>query len=241
MKFLDFIRKIRSGIRSFSQKEISNEYINWLCFVNAGMLSKGNIYCMDHAIKNLPSNNPIIEIGSFCGLSTNVISYLLKRYKLSNQIFNCDKWMFEGSETGGIIPESIDITFKDYREFVKESYIRNVEFFSNTNKPFTIELYSDDFFSTWNQNKKMKDIFGQEKQLGGNISFCYIDGNHTYDFVKRDFENTNKFLDIGGFILFDDSDDSNPFGLSKLMKEISKMEQYRLIMKNPNYLFKKIK
>lgn len=241
MDCLNLIKNIRYGISYLLQKKISNEYINWMGYANAGMLSGGNIYCMEYAIKNLPSNNPIIEIGSFCGLSTNVIGYFLRRYKLSNHFFNCDKWIFEGSVTGGIIPESIDITFENYREFVKGSYIRNIDFFSSKNKPYTIELNSDDFFSSWSQNEKLKDVFGRETQLGGNISFCYIDGNHTYDYVKRDFENTNKFLDIGGFILFDDSNDMDPFGLSKLMKEINKMEQFRLVMKNPNYLFKKIK
>lgn len=76
--------------------------------------------------------------------------------------------------------------------------------------------------------------------MGGSFSFCYIDGNHTYDYVRRDFENIDKYLDVGGYILFDDSADHNPFGLTKLMKEIMKKKNYKLIMKNPNYLFMKL-
>lgn len=234
------INNIRLGLNYFLRKDIDNQYIDWLSLANAGMLHKGNLFCMDYAIKNLPTTNPIIEIGSFCGLSTNVISYLLRHYNLSNKFFNCDKWVFEGTETGGIIPQSIDVSFEDYNDFVKASYIRNINFFSNSNKPFTIEEYSDDFFSLWEQNILVKDIFNRNVKLGGNISFCYIDGNHSYDYVKRDFENTDRFLDIGGFILFDDSDDTNPFGLLKLMKEVKRMKNYRLIIKNPNYLFQKI-
>jgi hypothetical protein len=45
---------------------------------------------------------------------------------------------------------------------------------------------------------------------------------------------------LGGFILFDDSSDKNPFGLTKLMKEIKAQKNYELVIKNPNYLFKKI-
>ena len=76
--------------------------------------------------------------------------------------------------------------------------------------------------------------------MGGEISFCYIDGNHTYDFAKRDFENLDPYLELGGLVLFDDSSDLDTFGLTRLMKEIKRNKKYELVMKNPNYLFKKI-
>ncbi len=101
-------------------------------------------------------------------------------------------------------------------------------------------MFSDDFFDLWKKNKLVADVFDRKIQLGGGISFSYIDGNHSYEYAKRDFKNTDKYLDTGGYILFDDSSDSDPFGLSRLMKEISKNERYKLIIKNPNYLFKKL-
>ena len=73
----NFFKKIKD---LKSVKTVKSEYLNWLLLANAGMLHKGNIYCLDFAVQNLPSNNPVIEIGSFCGLSTNVISYLLSKY-----------------------------------------------------------------------------------------------------------------------------------------------------------------
>jgi len=219
-------------------KTISDEYINWLTYANAGMLDRGNIYAMKYAIENLPSNNPVLEIGSFCGLSINVMSYLLMLNNCDNEIINCDRWIFEGAEQGGKMAGS-HITHKDYRGFVSASYKRNVEFFSASNKPHTIESYSDELFHAWKNNEIKTDIFNRTVQLGGKISFAYIDGNHTYDFAKRDFENVDRYLDNGGFILFDDSFDANQFGLSKLMNEIKQMDGYKLIMKNPNYLFQK--
>ena len=54
------------------------EFGNWLRFANAGMLSDGNIDSFEYAIKNLPSESPLIEIGSFCGLSTNIINFYLR-------------------------------------------------------------------------------------------------------------------------------------------------------------------
>jgi hypothetical protein len=55
---------------------VSDWFINWLCYANAGLLNKGNIWCFDYAISHLQSEARIVEIGSFCGLSTNIITYL---------------------------------------------------------------------------------------------------------------------------------------------------------------------
>jgi hypothetical protein len=85
-----------------------------------------------------------------------------------------------------------------------------------------------------------KCVFGREVQLGGPLSFCYIDGNHTYDFARRDFENCAEHLETGGFVLFDDSSDQSEFGVGRLMHEIKKMAGFELVIKNPNYLFKKV-
>lgn len=90
------------------------------------------------------------------------------------------------------------------------------------------------------KNQTVSDVFGRDINLGGKISFCYIDGNHTYEFAKRDFDNVDKYLELGGFVLFDDSSDLDPFGLTRLMKEIVRNRDYELVMKNPNYLFKKV-
>ncbi len=228
-----------AGIQYVNTKTISDEYINWLTFANAGMLSKGIIYSMRFAIENLPSESPVLEIGSFCGLSTNVISYLLSVQGKNNRIISCDKWLFEGSENGGSLGDS-QIPHYSYREFVKSTFMRNIEFFSPNNKPYTIERTSDEFFALWKKGEMTCDIFGRDIRLGGKIGFCYIDGNHTYEFAKRDFENFDQYLELGGFVLFDDSSDIDPFGLTRLMKEVKHNHDYELVMRNPNYLFKKI-
>lgn len=226
--------KIRDRL---SMKKVEDEYLTWLRFANAGMLNPGNVYAMKYAIENLPTSDPIIEIGSFCGLSTNVLSYFLRKNQRKNIIFCSDKWIFEGSEESVNLGLS-DISHADYRPYVKETFMRNINFFS-PNRPHPIELFSDEFFEKWKTQKKVVDVFNQSITLGGNISFSYIDGNHTYEFAKRDFENVNQHLVPGGFILFDDSSDSDPFGLTKLMREIKQRSDYSLVMKNPNYLFQK--
>ena len=236
--FQDLIKK---GIQKiYSKIDISDEYIEWLCFANAGMLNRGNLYCFNYAIEHLPSNNPIVEIGSFCGLSTNIINYYLSKNNKKNSLFTSDKWMFEGAEKQEeFLHVGAPCTHKEYRQFVKDSFKRNVSFFSKNNLPHTVEVFSDEFFEMWNEKRVVNDVFDREVELGGPVSFCFIDGNHTYDFAKRDFENTDKYLEKGGFVLFDDSSDRQSLGCSRLMKEIMQNDAYELVIKNPNYLFQK--
>ena len=209
--------------------DITDEYINWLCFANPGLLTRGNLFCFNLAIKNLRSSKPIVEVGSFCGLSTNILNYYLKRTGRNNKIISCDKWAFEGSEKGGHLGDS-DILHSEYKVFVKETFIRNINMFSRSNLPYHIEATSDEFFKLWSDREMVADIFGRKIELGGEIIFCYIDGNHAYDFAKRDFEFSDRYLEKGGIILFDDSYDGSPFGCAKLMKEIVPNKDYELVI-----------
>ncbi len=226
------------GIAHLRTVTVQDEYLDWLRFANAGILHPGNIHSMDVAIANLPTANPVIEIGSFCGLSTNVISYLLRKHGKPNPIVSCDRWIFEGAEEGGALAGS-HVSHEEYRELVRSSFLRNVELFSKERKPYTIEVFSDELFDSWSKHATVTDVFGRSITLGGGISFCFIDGNHTYEFARRDFENVDAHLDTGGYILFDDSADSDPFGLTKLMREVRALDHYELVLKNPNYLFRK--
>lgn len=219
----------------------ADDFIKWLCFANAGMLNTGNIWCLDYAISHLPSQAPIVEIGSFCGLSTNLITYLKLKHGVGNKLICCDPWDFGASEKGETLAGHPYIQREDYKEFVKSSFIKNVSFFSQHDLPFAIEAESDDFFAQWLRQKNANDVFGQNIQLGGSISLAYIDGNHSYEFAKRDFENVDKFLEIGGYILFDDSADGSGWEVCQVVAEVSSTGRYQLIKKSPNYFFKKLK
>lgn len=222
-------------------KTSDDEFFKWLTFANVGWLHPGNAYCMDYAVKRLPTDNPIVEIGSFAGLSTNVISYLLKKYSKPNKFINSDPWVFAGLENGNTIGDFSDIKQNEYREFVIDSFKRNVNFFSKGSSIHTVEASSDEFFHKWGNSQSVKDIYGKDLQLGGKISFAYIDGDHTYEAAKRDFLNVSNYLDKGGFILFDDSSDNIPFPCANLMPEVLANPDYELVMKNPNYLFRRIR
>ena len=216
---------------------IADEYINWLTFINPGMLAKGNLLAFDYALSHLPSNNPMIEIGVFAGLSTNCLTYYRARHGVTNTFINCDRWQFEGA--AGNVGDS-SITHADYRTFVRESYLRNVRMFSRDDLPHTIELPADELFAQWDRRATVTDCFNRPTKLGGPISFCYIDGDHTYAAARRDFANTDRHLEPGGFILFDDSADGTKFEVGRVIGEVKRLPTYKVICRNPNYLFQKL-
>ena len=133
------------------------------------------------------------------------------------------------------------LTHEEYRAFVRETFIRNVRMFSRAQLPNTIELSSDEFFSCWRRGDEVTDVFGATIRLGGPLSFCYLDGNHSYEYARRDFQNCSEFLDRGGFIFFDDSAAGWGFeGVQRVVREVMASGQYELVAKNPNYLFRKL-
>ncbi len=215
------------------------DYLSWLSYAVPGMLDRRNVDAMDYALQRLPSNAPLLEIGSFCGLSTCVLSFLIRKHRLPNRLFTCDSWLFEGQVLGAPLAEGTTVTHDEYRRFVQESFRRNVSTFCSDRLPQTIESDSGEFFALWSANAAKADVFGHPAQLGGPISFAYIDGCHAYDGAKRDFENTDRFLVPGGFILFDDSGDGSGWEVCRVIQEILAAGRYELISHNPNYLFRK--
>jgi len=131
------------------------------------------------------------------------------------------------------------VLFSDYKAFVRESYLRNIQLFSADDLPFTIEATSDEFFAAWKEKQEARDVLGRSITLCGPISFCYIDGDHAYEGVKNDFLNCDEFLQKDGFLLFDDSTVKN-FGVRDLMPELQASGRYKLVATNPNHLFKKV-
>lgn len=226
--------RARDGLRA---RSLDDEFMRWLSYANAGMLHRGNAWSMDHALRSI-ADGAVVEVGSFAGLSTNAICYLLRKHGRANAFFTCDNWdVTARNETRRI--DGSRLTFPEYARYVKESFIRNVEFFSPDNRPHAIECGSAEFFERWGRQETVRDVFGREARLGGPIGFAYVDGIHSVDAVRAEFEAIDRFLVPGGFILFDDSADSSPFGLSRLMREIAASGRLELVGQTPNYFFRK--
>lgn len=220
--------------------EVTDDFVKWLSFANAGMLDPGNRYLMDYGLSRLRSDAPLLEIGTFCGLSANLLTHYKRKHGLRNKLITCDRWDFEIGDADRERVGGSHISFSDYKGFVRESYMRNARMFSGDDLPFTIEATSRELFEMWSQGKETRDVFGRAIKLGGPLSFCYIDGNHSYEGAKEDYVNCDKFLETKGFLLFDDST-LEAFGVWRLMPEVIATGRYQLAAQNPNHLFKKVR
>lgn len=217
---------------------VNHEFLNWLRFVNPGMLVRGNVELFAYCVDNLPSNSPILEIGTFAGLSLNHLVFFVRKSNRNNPVFSVDPWHFEGALADATIPGS-SISFDVYRSHVIDTFRRNVTLFSGGRLPHHFELSSDEFFSHWKEHKEETDYFGSTVKLGGPISLAYLDGDHRYEQSKRDFSSIDHYLEVGGFVIFDDSAPLSRFGCKKTAEEAASLPQYEVVTRNPNYCLRK--
>lgn len=229
VEFLESDRRIRQ-----------DAYLAWLCKMVGGWLEPdhGNLRAFDHAIRHLPPQGAVIEIGSFLGASTNALAYLLMKHQRDHPFFSCEPWAFEGVDEpiGGYFNAGSET----FRRYAKEVFCMNAALFSSARRPYTVEAGSSDFFDRWDRHAMITDVFGRSIALGGPISFAYIDGAHTYEAVKRDFVGVDSHLLPGGFLLFDDSDDGGCFPeVSRLAQEVAHHPSYQVVFMTPHYFFQK--
>jgi hypothetical protein len=217
---------------------LEDEYVTQLCYINAGILERGNLYSFDYAIRHLPSAAPMLEIGSYCGLSANLLTYFKRKHGVTNPLITCDKWEFQKPENSTDHVGQSAIHYKDLEQLARDSYIRNIRLFSSDDLPFTFEMNSDELSKCWQAAESKTDVFGRTLNLGGPLSFCFVDGNHTYDYARRDFLNCDAFLQVGGFILFDDSTLEKD-EVRLVMPEVFATGRYKLVAQNPYHLFQK--
>jgi Methyltransferase domain len=241
----NFLNSLFAVINSRNTINISDDFTYRLKQVVPGMLEPGNLHLFEYAIKNLPTSDPILEIGAFMGLSTNLIAYYKVKNKKVNRFITCDKWDYSFKGLSDEKLGSSNITGKEWGDYVKQSFLRNISFFSKGDLPVVVHEYSNSFFERWNCKENYKSLLGEEFQLGGLFSFCFIDGNHDYEFVKEDFLHCDAHLVKNGFIMFDDSSRfrGSP-GVKRLMKELKENNtfgnKYEIVSMNPNYLIKKL-
>ncbi len=212
--------------------------------IGEGMLHPGNIYLMDMAVQQMPEGGSVLEIGSYGGLSANLLTYLLKKHQRQATLFCCDAWVYEGFRDESGTPQPWmdgrdDVLRTDYMAHIKASFVQSARLLSAHNLPHAVHLDSDRFFEAWEAGEMLTDVFGRDAKLGGPIAFAYIDGNHAYDFARRDVENTTRFLLPGGLLLLDDSAKHQRFGSARLAQELCKHPGFDLVLSNPHFLFRK--
>jgi hypothetical protein len=216
----------------------ADEYISWLLSVHGGFLAPGNVRAFEHAVRNMPDGGAIVEIGSFLGLSTNLLVYLTVKHNRTHSVFSCDPWSFEATEkfVGGYFDGSSEA----FRQYARTVFMLNASMFSGERKPFTVESSSDRFLELWARGSDVRDVFGRMASLGGPVSFAYVDGAHAYPIVKADVAGLDPHLVPGGFLLLDDSADGAGFdGVNRVALELKRGPAYELVFKTPNYFFRK--
>lgn len=239
-KFIDLTKKGIFFLRN-PPIYVNDPFVNIINASVSGWLDKGHLYCFDYAMKHIDSKSPIVEIGAYCGLSTCVIAHYKRKHNRSNKLFTIDTWSFEDSKNVEYAKKA-KYEIENLFPFIIDSFKNNVNFFSKDNLPIAVHSTSDDFFEKVAKHEPIDNLFFEPyTEKIESISFAYIDGNHTYPFAKRDFENVDKLLEVGGFVLFDDSADFVSWGSNKVAREVNKLPNYKLIKKNPCYFFQKIK
>ncbi len=212
-----------------------DHYVRWISSVTAGWLPPGNVLSMEHALAHLPGDAPVLEIGSWCGLSANVLTYLKAKHGRANRLVTCDPWY-----PGDTDLEGTNIPGSAYADFILDTFLRTTLMFSGHDLPASFRLTSDEFFDAWRAGAEMTDLFGHPFRLGGPLSFCYIDGDHTFEPVRRDFTNCDEFLLPGGFLLFDDSGSEADWPeVLQVIRLVLDTGRYEVVFQNPNYLLKK--
>ena len=92
---------------------------------------------------------------------------------------------------------------------------------NNNNMIISVDLNNDREWCLTREKSNLHIVTGDSTHIntinevetilnGRKADFLFIDGNHEYDYVKRDFENYSKFVRNGGIVGFDDFGNGDP-------------------------------
>lgn len=145
-----------------------------------GWFSSAEILTIYRAVKSLPNNAKILEIGSYRGRSTNAIGYAMQRS--ARKLYCLDIWrefeqqcIRQSDQTAHLLPPT------DYAIF--EDFLRNTEWFN------------DQLCILRGSTNQLQEILPQRF-----FDLIFIDGAHDYENVFRDITVSLRCLKSGGII-----------------------------------------
>jgi hypothetical protein len=206
---------------------LDDPFIHWIRNGISGWCPDTNIKIIDECMRHLKAG-AVVEIGSFCGLSTSIIAHCLRRYQKQNVLYSVDDWVFEGYfDCSGTISGAF--TADDWMEYTQAAFKSAVKLTTKNINHSHIQKNSNNFFEAWHAEAVVNDLQGNNQPLGGPIAFAYIDGDHSYEQSKKDFMNVDQHLVKGGFVFFDDSADNVGFGSKDVADEVGRLPNYKLM------------
>ena len=145
----------------------------------------------DHAValydvaKGLPDCGPVlVEIGSWLGKSAVVLSRAISKKK-GAVLFCIDPFNAHGDPSSAAhyrnVSQKMDVS-------LLEHFTQNIKRYGSYKHVKTLRGYSTDFSGNWDKP----------------IDLLFIDGNHSYEAVKRDFLEWSPFIKPGGYLIMHD-------------------------------------
>ena len=136
----------------------------------------------------------IVELGAHTGVSFSAMCQSVKSLQLATSCYAVDTW--KGDEHSGLYAEDV---YRDFAEFHDQHY---GAFSRLIRSPFDEALrHFDD----------------------GSIDLLHIDGLHTYEAVRHDYESWLPKLSANAVVLFHDTEVRNStFGVARFWNEISR-------------------
>jgi len=184
---------------------MKKESINWECFspnfefnleipIESSPWGGHSFFAYD-LVRNIKPKL-IVELGTYTGNSLFAFAQAIKDEELKTKLHGIDTW--EGDKHAGFYGEELHNSFLD----VKDKYYKDINI-------ITHKTYFDDALKNFKDNS---------------IDLLHIDGLHTYEAVKHDFETwlpkVNK--NNGIILLHDVRETRTDFGVYKLWEEIQR-------------------
>lgn len=170
-------------MKSCTGKNLTKKDVKKIILRTCALLTIDEGYLLYNLAKQC--NGDIVEIGSYKGGST---VFLAKGLKEPHKVYAIDPHDFgkfiKTIGTNKKLEKVPEDTFPIFEKNLIEEKVRD--------KVIPIVNTSENAVKNWKKK----------------IAFLWIDGNHDYDFVKKDFLLWEPFLEIGGIIAFHDSADS---------------------------------
>lgn len=219
------------------KKKLNNRYISYFNFLLGGEIHKGNLELISFVFSKIKNHSNILQIGTFTGKTTIVMDYLARTNNKTFNFIDCDYFKFVEFEKNWFEKNKFSISSSDYDNFIFENYKNNVDFFKINVQTFKMDSLK--FLEKISKNEEIVDIKDKKLKVK-NFDFVFLDGWHSYEHTKKEFEFIEKLLNKNSYILFDDSYMLSGWGVDKLMTDIKKKKNFKFISRMPNYLFQKI-